>query len=303
MSRGERMGQAAEPLAEKGLDLRTVELVGDPLHAFGIGAGVNTVIERSVGDAPVSELAFEPLVAIQTDLHRIGKVGTELDEQGTEVAIDQVDVIMVHHRRGPDDPGVAGAVASLPFLGTKDIRLLLGLADEQDAFVPLEPGQILLGHVVFSLPLPEPHQVDLFGLDEVFHGFHEPAAHRRDHGCRGHTHAQLGFLEVGEPRAGLQGRHIAIQVHAVYGFQFEGDMSIEDLSDVFAYHDDGAPGERSLTRANDPNRVQYLDAGCNPCLLPGAPFSFTRFTNAAPPQTRDPTSIRIHARGSEAKPR
>ena len=111
---------------------------------------------------------------------------------------------MVHHRRGPDDPGVAGAVASLPFLGTEDIRLLLGLADEQDAFVPLEPGQILLGHVVFSLPLPEPHQVDLFGLDEVFHGFHEPAAHRRDHGCRGHTHAQLGFLEVGPANRGFR---------------------------------------------------------------------------------------------------
>ena len=96
---------------------------------------------------------------------------------------------------------------------------------------------------------------------------------------------------------------VAIQVHPVDAFQFEGHMSIEDFSDVFAYHADGVPGERVLTRANDPIRVQYLAPGCNPCLLPGAVSSFTRFTNEASPQTREPTSIRIHARGSEAMPR
>jgi len=48
-----------------------------------------------VGEALLRELAFEPLMAVQTDLHRVGKVGTELDEQRTEVPVEHVDVVVI----------------------------------------------------------------------------------------------------------------------------------------------------------------------------------------------------------------
>ena len=83
------------------------------------------------------QLVLEPLVPIQAELRREGKVRAELDEQRSEVFVDEVDVVMVDHRGRTDDPAVSlpGGVASL--LGTEDAGLLLasGLADEQDPFL------------------------------------------------------------------------------------------------------------------------------------------------------------------------
>ena len=71
----------------------------------------------------------------------------------------------------------------MPLLGAKDVGLLLGFADEQDAFVPLEPGQVLLGHVVFSLPIPERHQIDMFSLGEAIDRIHSFPRTRGDVPC------------------------------------------------------------------------------------------------------------------------
>ena len=101
---GEGMRQTAEPLAEHGVDLRRIEGVGDPLHARGVVAGPDAVVERVVGDAALRELAFEPLVPVQTELHGVGKVGAELDEQRAEVAVHEVDVVVIDRRRRADDP-------------------------------------------------------------------------------------------------------------------------------------------------------------------------------------------------------
>ena len=62
---------------------------------------------------------------------------------------------------------------------------------------------------------------------------------------------------AGRSRERVTYEHDADWLKSVDAFQFEGDMLIEDFGDVFAYHDAGAPGERSPTRATDPLRVQY----------------------------------------------
>jgi len=58
--------------------------------------------------------------------------------------------------------------------------------------------------------------------------------------------------------------------------------------------------ESAARVATDPNRVYYVGAGYNPCLLPGLLF----FSNEALPQTvpLSPNSAQ-HARRSEAGPR
>jgi hypothetical protein len=49
----------------------------------------------------------------------------------------------------------------------------LGLADKEDAFLPVEGGEVLVGDVILSVPLLKRHQIDAFGLGKVLDGPHE----------------------------------------------------------------------------------------------------------------------------------
>src|SRR5205823_13240524 len=83
----------------------------------------------------------------------------ELEEEWTKIAVHRIDVIVVHHRGGPHNPGVSlSGLRVAPPLGAKYRRLLLGLADEHRAFVLAELAQLLLHHVVLALPLVKLHE-------------------------------------------------------------------------------------------------------------------------------------------------
>ena len=91
----EGMREAAEPLADDRVDLRGIEGVGDPLHARRLRTGADAIVEGLVRDVTLRELALEPLMPVEADLHRVGKVGAELDEEGTEVPIEQIEVVVI----------------------------------------------------------------------------------------------------------------------------------------------------------------------------------------------------------------
>jgi hypothetical protein len=76
------MRQSAEPLAKDGLDLGSVECVGDSLHPTGIIARPDPVIQRLEGDPAVGQLALQPLVSIQTELRRVREVEQNLMNSG-----------------------------------------------------------------------------------------------------------------------------------------------------------------------------------------------------------------------------
>ena len=207
---------------------------------------------------------------IETEFRGVREVGAELDEQRAEVAVDEVDVVVIDHHRRADDPGI-DATSVAPLLGAEDTGLLLGLADEQHALVAVELGEVLFRDVVLPLALLERDQVHPCGLGKGLHGVHESLAHRRHHHRRRHPDAELRLEEVDEPAARLQRRHIGIEIHPVDGVQLEGHVVLEDLRNVFAYHDGGAPGERGR-HGHRPEqgplprrRVQALPA-------PGAPL-------------------------------
>ena len=86
-------------------DVDLIQAIEDLLQALGIGTGANAVIQGLEGDASLRKLAFGILVAVQTDPRRVGKVGGELDEQGAEVRIHDVEVVLVAHHRGTVQPG------------------------------------------------------------------------------------------------------------------------------------------------------------------------------------------------------
>ena len=137
---------------------------------------------------------------------------------------------------------MAGRIPAL--VGAEDARLLLGFADEEDPFVALERGEVLVGDIIFALALLEFHEIEALRLGESLDRLDELLRHRRNQHRRRHPSPQVGFDEVGEAGAGLERGDVSVEVHPINRFQFEGDVIGEDRRDTFAYHRLGAPGER-----------------------------------------------------------
>ncbi len=125
------------------------------------------------------QLALGVFVAVQAQLGVVRKVGAELEEERAEVAVHCIEIVVVDHGRGLDDPrvGLAGAGA-VPLLGAEDRRLFLGLADEDDAFLGREAAQPLGHHIILALAFVKQHQRNLMLRDETVQRCDKLPAHR-----------------------------------------------------------------------------------------------------------------------------
>ena len=296
--RGEGMRESAQPFAKDRVDLGGVQRVGDPLYAAGRVARADAVVQGLERHLPLRELPFQPLVPIQTEFRGIGEVRTELDEERPEVLVENVEVVVIGHRGRPDDPGVPLPLRIPPLFGPKDTGFLLRLSDEQHALLALERREVLLRDVVLPLALLERHQIDPFRVDEALDGVDELLTHRRHHHRRRDARPQLRLHEPDEPSARLQRGDVRIQIHPVDGLQLEGHVIRQDLSDVFAYHDGGAPGERGPC-GHRPEQGLFHWRRVHPACSRGS----TDFSNEALPQTGCAARLITHARRSEAGPR
>src|SRR5207247_8273832 len=63
---GEGMGEAPEPLANDGVDLRGIELGGDLLDTGGIVGRADAIVQRLITDPAPRQLPFQPLVSVET---------------------------------------------------------------------------------------------------------------------------------------------------------------------------------------------------------------------------------------------
>jgi hypothetical protein len=227
---GKRVRQARQPLAPQGLDPRGREPVAQRLEQPGLRAADNAVVQRLVGDAPLGELALDVLVPIETELGGVREVRAELQEEGAEVSIDAIEVVVVHHRRGPHQPGIRLAGLGIPTpLGREDRGLLLCLADEEDALVPGEPGQVLGHHLVLPLAFLEGDQRERVLDHEGLDGRHEGLAHRSHEGRR---RKQVAAMRPEEPRhaaLGLQPWYVYVEVHPVDALHFQRYVLAQNL--------------------------------------------------------------------------
>jgi hypothetical protein len=144
------------------------------------------------------------------------------EEEGSEARIDAVEVVVVDHRRGGDQPRVARSRARIaPALGAHHPSLLLGLADEQDPLATRELPQIRLGHRLLALPLLEGDHLDPVLLGEPLDRGHECPRHRRHQ--RGGCEEVFAMLaeEVRNTSFRLQNRDVDVEVHPVDALQLE----------------------------------------------------------------------------------
>jgi hypothetical protein len=169
-------------------------------------------------------------VAVDTQPGVVGKVRAELEEQRAEVGVQAVEVPLVDHRGGLDDPRVRAALGVAASLGAEHRRLLLGPADEQHPFGVGKPGQVLVHHIVLALP-----------LDEADHR-HTPLpgerGDRRDERLRDWSERRrrrqrITQVVVNEPDQRprmLQRGHVHVAVHPINALNLQRHMMGEDIS-------------------------------------------------------------------------
>src|ERR1035438_462377 len=82
-------------------------------------------------NAALRQLALQILMAVESELGRIGKVGAELEEEGAEVLVAAVEVIDVDHGGGINDPRDGAAAQASLTRGAGHSELLLGHRSEE----------------------------------------------------------------------------------------------------------------------------------------------------------------------------
>ena len=116
---------------------------------------------------------------IQAQLGVVGEVRAKLQEERAEVGVDGVDVVLVHHSRGLNQPGIRLArLRVVAPLRAPHRGLLPRLANEEHAFVPRERGQVLPRDLILALSVREGEQRDALRLGKAFQDCDEGRAER-----------------------------------------------------------------------------------------------------------------------------
>ena len=224
------MRQDRQPLTEQGVDLIWSETSADLLQPFGVIDRGEPVVQGFESDPGLGGLALGPMVAVEAQLGAEREVGAELQEERTEVVVDAVEVPLVDHPGGLDDPRVRDAVGIAAFLGAEHPGLLLRPADEQHPLAAGMRGQILVHHVVLALPLGEVHHRHPAVAGIPPYRGAEPLGDRRQRRRRAHRTTQLATQVADQTKLSLQLRHIHVQIHPVDAVHLEHHMVGQHIS-------------------------------------------------------------------------
>ena len=127
------------------------------------------------------------LLAVQTCPRGVGKIPRELDEQWTEILVDDVEVIVGAHHAGAVQPREAGAGALAETLGDSERRAaLLRHADVEHPPGGVEVLEPALRLIIFALAFPEVHDLHGCALGEGLHRRGEITRDRRHQRARSH---------------------------------------------------------------------------------------------------------------------
>lgn len=236
--RRERLREPPQPLGHHGSDLVFGQVIEELLRAGRLGAGDQPVVEGREGNALFGQLPLDVLMPVEADPWGIGEVGADLDKQGTEVLVYQVEVVAIAHHRPAREPGVRLTGVDADLLDRAEAgETLLGGADVQDTLPLAKALEPLSRRVVLALSLGEGHDLHTLPFGEVMDGLDEGVADRGDRHRRSHLGTPMDLEEGRHPAAGLQPWLIQVRIKPVDPFDVQGDMVFEQLSDGLVYQD------------------------------------------------------------------
>ena len=137
---------------------------------------------------------------------------------------------MIDHRGPRHDPRVALAGGVPAALRTQNPGLLLRPPDEQHPLSTGEPGQMLMHHMILTLPLHEIDQRHVLLGREPTHPRVECLRHRRQRGRGGDPAAELTTQVPDHSQLPLQLRNVGVQIHTVDALHLEDHMIGKHIS-------------------------------------------------------------------------
>ena len=164
-------------------------------------------------------------MAIQTELGVVREIAAELQKEGTEVVVHGIDVVLVDHGGGADQPGIrCASLRVIAPLGPHHGRPFLGLADVDHSLLAAVLGQIARRHLIFPLPLGETDQRHSLLPGELLQARHERRGDRFHQHRGDHFGAALLPEETMDTEHVLQLGHVHVEVQAVDTFHFQDHM-------------------------------------------------------------------------------
>ena len=220
-----------QPPLEEPLDVRRTQAVTERLQGSRVGRVEEAVVQRGKAPPPSLRLALGPFVPVQTQLQRVGRVATDLDEGRPPLAVDHIDVVVVDVHRGPL-PREMHPRPPLGLAGRPRPRAFLRHAHEHDARHRCEAVPIFLNQIIFPFALPE---LDPRNPSGVAPGPQPRPERRRDlakHRRRGNDRAPGLAQKSHHPALALQSRHVAVEVQPVYALHVQRHVLSDNLSHV-----------------------------------------------------------------------
>ena len=145
---GEGRGDDGHPLLVEGLDVARPEPVGDVLKATWLVTCSEAVREHGAQSGTIG-LALDPIAAVHPHFRRTGEVAGDLDDAGTQVAVEHVKAADGALTPGLHEGEAALARLRVALLAAPDSRQPLGGDDRDDATATSASGAVqvrLTGH-------------------------------------------------------------------------------------------------------------------------------------------------------------
>src|SRR5262249_27781 len=213
----------------------------DGLEAVGASAGGEPVGQLGEGDTGPAGLAFGPFVAVEPDLGRIREVGADLDESGTELAVEDVEVVDADPALflRPTEVGGTGSRANVFGGAVHPLELLSGHDGHDAATVgplgSLQVGPDMIEFAVIpatAVRLLQRQDRDALSGGERFALPSEPIPDLLYERGRSEREAEVALQEVVDLRPDLQAGHVGVQIQPVDALHLQGHMTVEHVVDI-----------------------------------------------------------------------
>jgi hypothetical protein len=199
------------------------------LQPVGIVNGEKAIVEAFITDFLTGQLTFSPLMTIKPDAQSVGRIGTKLDERGSEVFVQDIEVVVVDKDALSGEAQSGTTTGQADFVGAKALGFLLGNADHYNTVPAAASGflEVALGDILFTLFSLESDDWDVVVLGKLFDFVDEAEGHLSEQSTGRDGVFAMDGQEVLSLAWALKVWNIAVEVDAIDAFAVQRNVGIE----------------------------------------------------------------------------